>query len=164
MRDSSLKVRQLGRMPLVVCASPDYLEANDQPAHPSELANHTCLIDENPSDATAWTFRQGTRNFHVKVSGTFHANAPAAIANMAIAGLGIGRCPHYAVAQSLADKTLTQLFPEFETESYGLYALYPASRHLTARVRALIDHLAKSFGPLGVVQPSEIQPKIDRAV
>jgi DNA-binding transcriptional LysR family regulator len=64
---------------------------------------------------------------------------------MAIAGLGIGRCPLYAVARSLGNGSLEQLFPNYDTEKFGLYALYPPNRHLTARVRALIDHLAKYF-------------------
>jgi DNA-binding transcriptional LysR family regulator len=64
---------------------------------------------------------------------------------MAIAGLGIARCPHYAVASCLENGSLEQLFAEYETENFGLYALYPPNRHLTARVRALIDHMARHF-------------------
>ncbi|WP_300013522.1 LysR family transcriptional regulator [uncultured Roseobacter sp.] len=145
LRDSTLIARKLADMPLIVCASPAYLAANGHPGDPMALATHSCLIDENPADATAWWFRTGARDFVVKTAGAFHANAPAAIANMAIAGLGIARCPQYAIARSLADGSLEQLFPEYETEIFGLYALYPPNRHLTARVRALIDHLASHF-------------------
>ncbi|WP_051927643.1 LysR family transcriptional regulator [Ruegeria halocynthiae] len=145
LRDSTLIARKLADMPLIVCASPDYLAAHGRPRDPAALATHNCLIDENPADATAWRFLSGAREFVVKVSGAFHANAPAAIANMAIAGVGIGRCPYYAVAHSLENGSLEQLFPDYDTEKFGLYALYPPNRHLTARVRALIDHLAKHF-------------------
>ncbi len=145
LRDSTLIARKLADMPLIVCVSPDYLTARGRPGDPMALATHNCLIDENPADATAWRFRSDARDFVVKVSGTLHANAPAAIANMAIAGLGIGRCPQYAVAQALANGSLEQLFKDYETENFGLYALYPPNRHLTARVRALIDHLALYF-------------------
>ncbi|WP_234995221.1 LysR family transcriptional regulator [Ruegeria meonggei] len=146
LRDSTLIAKKLADMPLIVCASPDYLTARGRPGDPMALATHNCLVDENPVNATAWRFRTGKRDFVVKVAGAFHANAPAAIANMAIAGLGIARCPHYVVAQNLEDRTLEQLFHEYETENFGLYALYPPNRHLTARVRALIDHLANHFG------------------
>ena len=145
LRDSTLIARKLADMPLIVCASPGYLAACGRPGDPMSLATHNCLIDENPTDATAWRFQHGTRDFVVKVTGAFHANAPAAIANMAVAGLGIGRCPHYAVARSLNNGGLEQLFPDYKTENFGLYALYPPNRHLTARVRALIDHLAQHF-------------------
>ncbi len=145
LRDSTLIARKLADMPLVVCASPEYLAEHGRPGDPMALATHNCLIDENPTDATSWRFRSGTRDFVVKVSGALHANAPAAIANMAIAGLGIGRCPQYAVAQALNNGSLEQLFQDYHPENFGLYALYPPNRHLTARVRALIDHLAKYF-------------------
>jgi len=111
------------------------------------LSTHNCLIDKNIADATAWRFRLGARDIVVKVSGTYHANAPASIANMALAGRGIARCPQYVVAQNLKDGTLQQIFQEFETENFGLYALYPPNRHLTARVRALIDHLTSYSEP-----------------
>ncbi|WP_170765690.1 LysR family transcriptional regulator [Ruegeria lacuscaerulensis] len=145
LRDSTLIARKLSDMPLIVCASPEYLAERGRPGDPMALATHNCLIDENPADATAWRFRTGNRDFVVKVAGAFHANAPAAIANMAIAGLGIARCPHYVVARSLEKGALEHLFQDYETESFGLYALYPPNRHLTARVRTLIDHLATRF-------------------
>lgn len=145
LRDSTLIARKLSDMPLIVCASPEYLAERGRPGDPMALATHNCLIDENPADATAWRFRAGARDFVVKVAGVFHANAPAAIANMAIAGLGIARCPHYVVAHSLEDGTLEHLFQDYETENFGLFALYPPNRHLTARVRALIDFLALHF-------------------
>lgn len=145
LRDSTLIARKLADMPLFVCASPAYLKAHGLPDDPMALATHNCLIDENPVNATAWRFRKGSRDFVVKVAGNFYANAPAAVANMAIGGLGIARCPHYVVAPALNDGTLEQLFSDYETDGFGLYALYPPNRHLTTRVRAVIDHLAKFF-------------------
>lgn len=145
LRDSTLIARKLSDMPLIVCASPDYLAEHERPGDPMALATHNCLIDNNPADANVWRFRNGDRDLVVKVAGVFRANAPAAIANMAIAGLGIARCPHYVVARRLEEGSLEHLFQDYETENYGLYALYPPNRHLTARVRALIDHLAQHF-------------------
>ena len=145
LRDSTLIARKLADMPLLVCAAPSYLEAHGRPNDPKALATHNCLIDENPVDATSWRFRKAARDFVVKVAGNFSANSPAAITNMAVAGLGIARCPHYAVASALEDGSLERLFPDFEPEGFVLYALYPPNRHLTARVRAVIDHLARHF-------------------
>ena len=36
-------------------------------------------------------------------------------------------------------------FAENEAFDFGVYALYPSNRHLTARVRALVDHLAATL-------------------
>ena len=76
------------------------------------------------------------------MSGSFRANSPLAVANMAADGLGIGRIPHYTAQPFLKTGQLKLLFENEEAKVIGLYAVYPPSRHLTARIRALIDHLA----------------------
>ena len=74
------------------------------------------------------------------------ANSPGAVAQMALGGLGIARSPHYVVESALEDGRLEQVLTKFSTDEFGLYALYPFNRHLTSRVRALIDHLAEHLG------------------
>jgi molybdate transport repressor ModE-like protein len=131
LRDSSLIVRKLSEMPLIVCAAPEYLDRHGRPRQPEALATHNCLIDENHSGASVWQFSAGRRGVSVKVGGSFAANSPGA------------RCPRYVVEAALDDGELERLLPNFTTDEFVLYALYPPNRHLTARVRALIDHLAE---------------------
>ncbi len=145
LRDSTLRVRKLAGMPLVVCASPAYLEAHGRPAHPRALASHECIIHQDTPDAVAWPFQTADGIETVRVSGRIRGNAPRAAVELAMAGLGIARCPLYAVEAVLADGRLEELFGDRRSEDYGLYALYPPNRHLTARMRALIDHLAGHF-------------------
>ncbi len=147
LRDSTLIARKLADMPLIVSASPDYLTRHGRPKNPKALATHNCLIDENQSDAMVWRFQSGRGEIAVRVSGPLRANSPGAIAQMVEGGLGIARSPQYVVEQALKDGRLEHLLPEFTTEGFGLYALYPPNRHLTARVRSLIDHLARFMGP-----------------
>ena len=128
---------------LIVCAAPEYLDRYGRPREPEALATHNCLIDENHSESSVWWFSTGRRGVSVKVGGSFAANSPGAIARMAIGGLGIARCPRYVVEAALDDGELERLLPNFTTDEFVLYALYPPNRYLTARVRALIDHLAE---------------------
>ena len=74
------------------------------------------------------------------------ANSPGALGQMALGGLGIARLPLYVVEDALAAGKLEQLLPDFGADEFGVYALYPPNRHLTRRVRALIDHLATELG------------------
>lgn len=145
LEDSSLVARKLSDMPFIICASPDYLARNGAPGHPSALATHDCLVDSNINNSSSWTFRRGRQNEVVRVQGTCRTNAPKALAELAIGGLGITRLPKYVVEKPLADGRLVSMFDDFEPENTGLYALYPPNRHLTARVRRLIDHLASSL-------------------
>jgi len=148
LRDSSLVARRLAAMPIVTCAAPRYLERHGRPSHPSALATHNCLVDDNRTDSGTWRFKSGPGEETVRVGGRFRANSPGAVAEMAIAGLGIGQCPEYVVREALADGRLVRLFADREPDQTGLFAVYPPNRHLTARVRGLIDHLATVFaGP-----------------
>lgn len=146
LRDSSLVARKLCNMRLVVIASPDYLARHGEPAEPEALATHNCLLQMTAAQPEFWTFSQVGRKKNVSVSGSFRANSPRAIVHMAVGGLGIGRCPHYAARPFLETGELTVLFEKQEPTPLPLYAVYPPNRHLTARIRALIDHLAVVFG------------------
>jgi DNA-binding transcriptional LysR family regulator len=64
---------------------------------------------------------------------------------MALAGIGIGRVPVYIVEQYIKTGELKVLFDEFQAGDFALNAIYPPSRHLTSRIRALIDHLVEYF-------------------
>jgi len=147
LRDSTLIAKKLAAMPLIISATPAYLDKHGRPNNPKALATHDCLIDENLSDATVWRFYSTRGDIAVKVSGTLRANSPGAIAQMAIGGLGIARSPHYVVEAALESGQLEQILPKYTTDEFGLYALYPPNRHLTSRVRALIDHLTQYFAP-----------------
>ncbi|MEM9620740.1 MAG: LysR family transcriptional regulator [Pseudomonadota bacterium] len=146
LRDSTLMARQLAAMPLIVCAAPEYLSKHGYPQHPRDLTDHECLLDDNQDIARTWQFQHATETIRVKVQGRLRANAPAALARFALAGLGIARCPQYVVSEHLAAGRLAPLLSDFRSTEFGLYALYPLNRHLTRRVRALIDHLADYFG------------------
>ncbi|USG62578.1 LysR substrate-binding domain-containing protein [Sneathiella marina] len=145
LKDSSLMARKLMDMRLVVIASPKYLSEYGEPRHPSALETHNCLIQLTSADPYNWKFRVDGEIVSFPVDGPFHANSPRAIAHMAVDGAGIGICPHYAVKPFLEDGTLQVLFEAEEATVITLYAVYPPGRHLTARIRALINHLAEAF-------------------
>jgi DNA-binding transcriptional LysR family regulator len=142
LEDSSLMARRLLNMRVVVFASPDYLEKFGEPADPHALASHNCLLQKTSSDPEHWRFRINGKLVSIRVSGQFSANSPRAIAQMAASGNGIGMCPLYIVEPYLERGELKLLLEEMEGTVFGLHAVYPQSRQLTARIRALIDHLA----------------------
>lgn len=146
LRDSTLIARKLSDMPLIVCASPDYLDRHGRPQDPRALSTHNCLVDGNQAELFVWRFWRSGQEHVARLNGALRANSPAAVAQMALGGLGIARSPKYVVEAALEDGRLERVLPGYETDVFGLYALYPPNRHLTRRVRALIDHLATEFG------------------
>lgn len=145
LKDSNLVARKLTDMRYVCCVSPDYLARYGTPKEPAGLATHNCLLQTTGIVIDHWTFKGKGREYSVPVSGNFRANSPRAVAHMAAEGLGIGRIPLYTAQPFLEAGKLRLLFEAQEVISVGLYAAYPQNRHLTARIRALIDFLASQF-------------------
>lgn len=145
LKDSSLVARKLVDMRIVCCASPDYLKKYGHPKEPAALTTHNCLLQSSTSLTDHWEFKGRRGPYTVPVSGNFRANSPLAVANMAADGLGIGRVPLYTAQPFLDSDRLQLIFEAEEAKVLGLYAVYPPSRHLTARIRAVIDHLAALF-------------------
>jgi DNA-binding transcriptional LysR family regulator len=146
LQNSTLIARKLLTMRLVVFASPEYISTYGQPLHPSALSTHNCLLQTSSSDPEHWEFSMDGKTEKYRVSGSFAANSPRAVANMAAGGLGIGRCPLYTAEPFLKRGELVLLFEDKMVSEFNLYAVYPSARHLTARIRKLIDHLVLALG------------------
>jgi len=145
LEDSTLIARKLTDMKVVVFSSQDYLSKHGEPKHPDALSTHDCLVFSSSVDPSHWKFKMGRRTFAVPIKGSFRSNSPLAIVNMVLGGIGIGRVPVYIVEQYIKTGELKVLFDEFHTGDFALNAIYPPSRHLTSRIRALIDHLVEYF-------------------
>jgi DNA-binding transcriptional LysR family regulator len=148
LKDSSLIARRVAPIRHVVCASPDYFHQHGKPKTPPDLLNHTALAYSYGDDRHTWYF---TDYDPVEVRSTFVCNNGDALREMAIAGCGVAYLPtfivHEAVATGKLDVCLTEcaLTPG-SREPTSLYAVYPSTRNLSAKVRVFIDFLVNKFG------------------
>lgn len=145
LEDSSLIARKLVDMSVVVFSTPEYLERHGTPKHPDALSTHDCCVFSSSVDPIHWKFKAGRRMFTVPIQGSFRSNSPEAIVKMVLSGAGIGRVPIYLLEKHLAEGKVTILFKDLQTSDFALNAVYPPSRHLTSRIRILIDHLVSYF-------------------
>lgn len=146
LQDSTLTARRLGSSPSVVCAAERYLQTHGRPDHPCDLAAHDCCLDTNAMQPDRWRFRDGDADITVRVAGRFRANAPAAAAVIAGAGLSLARLPATIAAADLRSGRLVPLLENFAPAPVDLFAVFPPGKRRSARVGALIDHLADRLG------------------
>ena len=144
-RNSSLVVRKLCDVRIVVVGAPAYLDGNGEPAAPEDLARHLCIIDTNFRDPNRWPFRNGGAERMEPVRGRIRYSNAEACLGAAEAGLGLACVPSFVAGEALRSGRVKRVLAEFETEPYGVHALYPHSRHLAAKVRALVDFLAERY-------------------
>lgn len=151
LEDSSLVARRLARVDRAIFASPDYLKGRGTPRHPSELAGHDCLIYAYHAMPTTWRFR-GPGGAEVaievgrEVAGRGHmvSNHAEVLVVAACRGLGLVFCPLFLTAPALRDGRLVRVLPEWRYP-LTISAVFPNSRHVSAKVRLFVDFLVAHF-------------------
>lgn len=151
LKDSSLIARRLAPNRRVICASPSYLERVGTPTTPEELSRHNCLVYKRQSNRATWRLRDREQTHEIEVRGSLWANNADALHAAALEGLGLAILPTWMVGPDVRRSALRVLFPDYQVSPTALdtsiYAVFPYSRHLSPKVRALIDFLIKRFSP-----------------
>ena len=146
LADSTLVARRLASIRSTVCASPDYLARHGIPAEPQDLAEHPALVYSNTSQPGVWTYRDAEdREQRVRLTPRLRANNGDFLREAAIAGEGVLFSPRFIVHRALATGELVPILTHVRWPTVGAYAVYPRTRHLSARVRAFVDFLAERF-------------------
>jgi DNA-binding transcriptional LysR family regulator len=81
----------------------------------------------------------------VQVSGQMEINSPLSTRRAVLAGLGFGSMPDFIARPDIESGRLVSVLEEFCLRDGGIYAVYPHRRYLPAKVRVLVDYLAKWF-------------------
>ena len=149
LASSTLISKRLARTRMVLCASPQYLAAHGAPRHPAELAGHAVISYSYWSTRDEWHFDGPEGRASVKTTPCMHTNSGDTCRAMALAHQGVILQPSFLVAEDLAAGTLVELMPEFRSIELGIYAVYPTRKHVSPKVRVLIEFLAERFAQLG---------------
>ncbi|BET09673.1 LysR family transcriptional regulator [Pandoraea sputorum] len=144
--DSRLTARQLMANARVLCASPAYLDASGEPAQPSDLAAHQCIvIRESDETYGTWHFRQADRQETVKVRGMLSTNDGAAATTWALNGHGMLIRSMWDIRPYLASGQLRTVMTDWTLPAADIKLVYPTKSHLSAKTRALADFLVRWF-------------------
>ena len=144
--DSSLIARRLAPTRAVACASPEYLAQRGLPVVPDDLLHHDCLVYTNMPEPAWWRYTDDAgRKQHVTVQPRLRVNNGDFLRQAAVAGEGIILSPTFIVYRDIAEGRLTPILTDLNWPILQAYALYPQTRHLSARVRAFVDFLAERF-------------------
>jgi DNA-binding transcriptional LysR family regulator len=133
-----------------ICAAPIYLKSLAAPMRPDQLHRHNCIYYASAAvRGDHWTFKQNGESHTVQVRGNFRANNSEAVRDAAVAGIGVALLPTFAIWREINAGTLLRLMPDWTplgTFGQSLTAYFIADRHLTPKIRTLIDFLVERFG------------------
>lgn len=143
---SSLFVQPLAPAERLLCAAPSYLEKHGIPTHPQELSTHSCLHYGQLAVENRWTLT-GVDGEHTQiVRGMLCSNNGEVLRAAAIQGLGITLLPRFIVAAAIETGLLQIVLPAYRPSVLAVEVLYPVDRHLSTKIRLLVDFLRERFG------------------
>jgi DNA-binding transcriptional LysR family regulator len=141
--------RRLGLSENLVCASPGYLAAHGMPQAPADLARHNCLGYTYGATSDEWQFcaQDGTLE-SVRVRWAIRANNGSTARAAAIAGAGVIWQPRFVIGEDVRAGRLVEVMPSYRMPPIDILAIYASRRHLSAKVRVMVDFLVSALKDL----------------
>lgn len=121
------------------------------PRHPADLAGHACLHYRFPNSGKleTWPLRRDESDPEPHLPTSMICNNIETRMSFALQGLGIACLPDFAIRDALADGRLLPVLGDYVERSGTFRVLWPASRHLSPKLRVLIDFLGERVFPGG---------------
>lgn len=136
--------RSLGKLSLILVASPAYLERAMVPASAEDLAEKAHIRYLLGSRASAIVFANGSR---LETGSVLDTDSGQAMRIAALNGVGIAQLLRAAVAEDLAAGRLMEVLPTMPLASVPVQALHAFGRFPPLRVRLFNDFIASALAP-----------------
>jgi LysR family transcriptional regulator, regulator for bpeEF and oprC len=143
LKDSSLVMQRIATTPVITVGSPSYLEAHGEPASPSELDGHRCIIFAPQGGPRPWGFKGKFGDIEYRPKGSFRTNDADQIRAGVLADLGLAHTPGWLFASEIASGAVRVVLRGYERAPLEISAVRPAGRRLATKVRVFIDFLTE---------------------
>lgn len=144
LKDSGLIARPLGRLAVINCASPGYLERFGYPETLEDLSSHAVVhyavhLGSRPQ---GFELYQDNATRWIKTGGILTVNSTETYHAACLAGLGIIQVPRTGVRDALRQGKLVEILPQYRAEPMPVSLIYPHRRNLSRRVHLFMEWLA----------------------
>lgn len=152
--EAQLVSRRLVTIPMIICASPEYLRNAGRPIEPEELKHHACLLFRLAFDGLLlrWGFIRNGVRFEPEIHPSIISNDIDTLAQLAVAGAGIARLGSFIAAPLIASGQLEALFDtrasknistQADAEPMDFHVCYRDRHDVSLKMRVLIDYLVE---------------------
>lgn len=145
VQDASLVARRIGSTTAIAVASEAYIAAHGEPVHPTDLAQHQCIIFTRTPTPDIWNFIGKDGALAVPVAGRLRTNGIEAVIEAASAGVGVALVPIWMMREEGVSSRLRQVLQAWQPPRRPISVVYPSRRFLAPRTRAVIDFLVDEF-------------------
>lgn len=141
LADSAFGAKKLAVERRLLVASPVYLEQRGIPKEPNHLLDHVCVSGPGGSASKSWIFTKDGQEYPVIVEPKFRVTSAEAVLACAREGLGITIASAWMCRCEIEAGTLVSLFPDFKLDPVDVYAVFPAGRSPSNKVRLFTNFL-----------------------
>lgn len=145
LKDSSLVARRIGAIPMVTCASPQYLERYGMPKSLEDLAQHRAVnfFTGRERKVVDWAFRVENTTVTLRLRSGIVTNESEALLACGLAGFGLLQGVRPALQPYLDKGRLVQVLADYPALPKPVSILYPSRSYLAPKVRVFVDWLTE---------------------
>lgn len=148
-REPGLVARRIASLPIVTCASSDYIAAHGRPRTLEQFERHRAVnfLASNSGRPVPFRFLVDGAPRNILLEGMISVTTAEAYNACALQGLGFIETARVRLEEPLSDGRLVEVLSRWAPAPSPVSVLYPRQRHLPPRVRAFIDWLVESMAP-----------------
>jgi DNA-binding transcriptional LysR family regulator len=149
LADSSLTIRRIGRSKRVIVGTPAYFERFGMPETPADLLNHNAVIYLQTGD-DPWAFQRDGSEMRVSLKSQFKVTAAEGVRAAVLANIGYCVASEWMFSPEIESGKVCTVLTDWSLPPVDLFAVLPAGRNATAKVRALLQFIEESLLPLNI--------------
>ncbi len=148
LSDSSVLARKIATCRRLVVGTPAFFERSGVPETPNDLAQLAAVIHtmERTGGGDVHGFRRGESEVEARLSGQLRVSAGEAVRAAVLSGLGYAIASEWMFAPELASGAVRTVLAEWRLPPLDCWALFPAGRMMTAKVRAFANFVQALLG------------------
>jgi len=143
LEDSSLIARPIGNTPIILCASPLYLEKFGFPDSMESLNSHQWVLF--PHLPAKITYQYDSTTHIIQPKGRIRVNNEQARLQLVLAGQGLSLMHLYDAWDSLQSGELIRILKNSPIPSTPITALYQSRKFLPKKISAFLDFLKEKL-------------------
>jgi DNA-binding transcriptional LysR family regulator len=145
--DSTMIAKHLAYNNFLLCASPQYLSANNTPQQPDDLSKHQCIRYSYSRWKDWYLMAKDKRK--LTINNSISINSVNGQKQLVLNHSGIALMPKWAVTKELDNGSLVQLMPKQIFSPYeeitATYAIYLKRDLVSPKTRVFLDFIAEKM-------------------
>lgn len=153
LEDTTLKVRSLGTLSMILVASPAYLKSARPLSKLVDLVRHPTLSFAPSEHESVWILQEtaSLRQETVKISPRVRSNNPKVLLDLALQGRGVALIPEFMCKDHLKSGDLKRVLHSYTAIPTPVQFIWPAHKDTSPKVRCIVElgvrRLRKYFSP-----------------